>query len=71
MGAEVALGWLLATAVTLPIAVVVDRRARREGVAPGRRRVAFALALLASPLGVGLWLGLLQGSAARRARGEM
>jgi len=60
--ARIAVLWAVSLIVTLPLAVVLDRRARSERVPDWRRRLAFALTLLASPLGLGLWLGLVHRS---------
>jgi hypothetical protein len=52
----------------VPVALVVDRRARAEGSPRGRRAVAFVLALVCAPLGAGLWLGLLHRRSPRRSK---
>ncbi|MDQ1713954.1 MAG: hypothetical protein QOE45_3404 [Frankiaceae bacterium] len=52
-------GWLLAATLGIPLAFAADRMARRAGAGPGRRAVVVALTVLAMPLGIGVWLGLL------------
>jgi hypothetical protein len=56
---RVVAGWVLAMAITLPVAIVIDRRAHRAGTSGRRRAVMFVLTMVAAPLGTGLWLGLL------------
>ena len=60
--------WLYCMVVGTPVAIVFDRANAREGVSPRRRAVAFALAVVAMPLGVGLWLGLLHRPPGRARR---
>jgi hypothetical protein len=51
--------YAVSVVLTLPFAWVLDRRARYAGVPRRRRFAVLALALVASPLGGGLWLGLV------------
>lgn len=57
--------WLIAMLFCFPFIVVTDARARSAGISWRRRLVAATLALAASPLGAGLWIGLLHRSGRR------
>ncbi len=57
--------WLVSAVVMSPLAGYAVYRARRAGVSTGRQIVTVVLLVLAAPLGIGVWLGVLAGAPSR------
>ena len=63
---QVGVYWALTVLFGLPFFLRWDREARQDGVPARRRALAWAVLIVAAPLGYGLWVGLLHRPRRRR-----